>query len=228
MTTPSLAQSTRPLVPAAAIAVGWFAVALCAAALGAFRTSPGAPPVAIGLAASAPPAAAIALALGSPRFRAWARSLDLRSLTLFQTSRVAGLAFLALTAVHALPAGFAVPAGLGDVTVGLTAPLVAAFVIGRSNRLFVAWTAFGIADLVTAVTLGVLYSNSPIGVLRGGLGSDTVQMRRPTNGGRNAERRLAGRAADGAAREIVANRQRFAAVRIRTEGLDGHGAAPQC
>ena len=50
MTTPSLAQSTRPLVPAAAIAVGWFAVALCAAALGAFRTSPGAPPVAIGLA----------------------------------------------------------------------------------------------------------------------------------------------------------------------------------
>ena len=174
MTTPSLAQSTRPMVPAAAIAVGWFAVALCAAALGAFRTSPGAPPVAIGLAASAPPAAAIALALGSPRFRAWARSLDLRSLTLFQTSRVAGLAFLALTAVHALPAGFAVPAGLGDVTVGLTAPLVAAFVIGRSNRLFVAWTAFGIADLVTAVTLGVLYSNSPIGVLRGGLGTDLM------------------------------------------------------
>jgi len=174
MSTPPLVQSTRSLAPAAAIAVGWFAAALGAAALGVFRSAPGAPPVAIGLAAGLPPIAAITLALRSPRFRAWAGSLDLRSLTLFQTSRVAGLAFLALTAVHALPAGFAVPAGIGDVTVGLTAPLVAAFVIGRSDRLFVAWTVFGIADLVTAVTLGVLYSNSPIGVLRGDLGTELM------------------------------------------------------
>ena len=57
------------------------------------------------------------------------------------------------------------------MTVGLTAPLVAAFVVGRSRRLVVAWTAFGIADLVTAVTLGILYSNSPIGVLRGDVGT---------------------------------------------------------
>src|SRR5262249_672135 len=48
------------------------------------------------------------------------------------------------------------------------------FVVERSTRLFVAWTAFGIADLVTAVTLGVLYSNSPIGVLRGDLGTELM------------------------------------------------------
>jgi hypothetical protein len=174
-------MSVQPLVLAprsvavAAGAAGWFVAALAAAALGAFHTGPGAPPVAIGLAAAVPPLAAVALALGSPRFRAWARRLDLRFLTLLQTWRTAGLAFLALAAVHALPAGFAVPAGLGDVAVGLTAPLVAMFVVGRSGRrLYLTWTALGIADLVTAVTLGVLYSNSPVGVLRADLGTDLM------------------------------------------------------
>nr|BFE78706.1 hypothetical protein GCM10020093_013070 [Planobispora longispora] len=162
------------MTPAAALSIAWFAAALGAGALGAFRTAPGAPPVAIGLAAGLPPLAALALALGSPRFRAWAGRLDLRFLTLLQTSRIAGLAFLALTAVHALPGGFAVPAGLGDVAIGLTAPLVALFVIGRSDRLYVAWTALGIADLVTAVTLGVLHSDSPAGVLYGDVGTDLM------------------------------------------------------
>ena len=147
---------------------------LGASALGVFHTTPGAPPVAIGLAAGAPPLAAITLALGSPRFRAWATSLDLRFLTLLQTWRVAGLAALALAAVHALPGGFAIPAGIGDVAIGLTAPLVASFVIGHSDRLFVTWTLLGIADLITAVTLGVLYSNSPAGVLHGDVGTDLM------------------------------------------------------
>jgi hypothetical protein len=40
---------------------------------------------------------------------------------LLQTGRVVGLAFLALAAVDALPAGFAMPAGIGDVAIGLTA-----------------------------------------------------------------------------------------------------------
>ncbi|MFE9206649.1 hypothetical protein [Micromonospora sp. NPDC007230] len=164
---PPLTQSPRSLTPAAAIAIGWFGAALAASALGAFRTPQGAPPVALALAAGAAPLAVLILALGSSRFRAWARSLDLRFLTLLQTWRVAGLAFLALAAVDALPDGFAMPAGLGDVAIGLTAPFVALFVIHRSNRLFIAWTALGIADLIAAVTLGVLYSDNPVGVLHG-------------------------------------------------------------
>jgi hypothetical protein len=174
MTVSPLVQSPRPLAPAATVAVGWFAAALGAGALGVFHPTRGAPPVAIGLAAGIPPIAAVTLALASPRFRAWAASLDLRFLTLLQTWRVAGLAFLALTAVHALPGGFAIPAGIGDVAIGLTAPLVASLVIGYSDRLFVAWTALGIADLIAAVTLGVLYSNSPAGVLRGDVGTDLM------------------------------------------------------
>lgn len=123
-----------PAISVAAIAVAWFAAALIAGTLGVFHSPPGTPPVAVALAAGTPPLLAITLAAGSPRFRAWAGRLDLRFLTLLQTWRTAGLAFLALTAVHALPGGFAIPAGIGDVAVGLTAPLVATFVIGRSDR----------------------------------------------------------------------------------------------
>ncbi len=165
MTVVPLAPSPRPLT-IAAISVAWFAAALGAGALGMFQTAPGSPPIAIGLAAGVPPLTVVALAIASERFRLWARSLDLRFLTLMQTSRLGGLAFLALAAVHALPNGFAIPAGLGDVAVGLTAPLVAAFVVGRSDRLFIAWTVLGIADLVNAVSLGVLYSPTPIGLLQ--------------------------------------------------------------
>ncbi|MFC7546792.1 hypothetical protein [Plantactinospora sp. GCM10030261] len=164
MTALPLTRPSRTPMLAAAVTIGWFGTAFLASALGAFRTAPGAPPVALATAALAPPLAVLALALGSSRFRTWARGLDLRFLTLLQTWRVGGLAFLALLAVDALPAAFALPAGLGDVAIGLTAPLVAAFVVGRSSRLFVAWTAFGVADLVAAVTLGALYAADPVGL----------------------------------------------------------------
>src|SRR5690349_13909984 len=115
MTASPFTQSARPLAWGAAISAGWLAAALAAGALGAFRTAPGAPPIAIGLAASAPPLAVIALAVRSARFRAWVGRLDLRFLTVLQAWRIAGFAFLPLAALAALPAGFAVPAGVGDV-----------------------------------------------------------------------------------------------------------------
>jgi hypothetical protein len=151
--------SVRGLTPAVLVVAAWFGIVVAAGAAGVFVTPPGTPPVAIGLAAIVPPLVVIGLLAGSARFRSWVRDLDLRLLTLLQTWRVAGLAFLALYAVGELPAGFALPAGLGDVAVGLTAPLVAVYVVvggGRwARRTYVGWTAFGIADLLLAVTLGV-------------------------------------------------------------------------
>ena len=158
----STAPLTRPSPMssrAALVVVGyfaWFAAALAAAVLGVFRGAPGTPPLAVGLAATVPPLAALVLAFASARFRAWAASLDLRFLTMLQTWRTVGVAFLALASVGALPEGFALPAGYGDVVVGMTAPLVAWFVVGRSDRLYVAWSVFGIADLIAALALGVL------------------------------------------------------------------------
>jgi hypothetical protein len=168
----------RPASAAGWLTIAWFGLVLQLAWAGVFAPPAGTPPVELGLAAGGPPVAAVVLLARSRRFRAWARSRDLGLLTALQAWRLVGLAFLALVAVDRLPAGMAVPAGLGDILVGLTAPFVAAL-IGRGvlrRSAYVGWTAFGVLDLVTAVALGVLYSDSRLGVLAGGV--DTVVMSR--------------------------------------------------
>ena len=55
-----------------------------------------------------------------------------------------------------LPAVFALPAGYGDMAIGATAALVAwKLATPRHRSSFILWQLLGIADLVTAVTLGV-------------------------------------------------------------------------
>jgi hypothetical protein len=81
---------------------------------------------------------------------------------------VIGVVFIIAWARGTLPAGFALPAGIGDVAVGLAAPFVAAALTSGkpyARRLFVVWCWLGIVDLVTAVGSGVAHSQSPIGFL---------------------------------------------------------------
>jgi hypothetical protein len=158
----------------AALALGlslWFLAALGAGLAGAFAPGdPPRPPVPLAALAVAPVLAFVIALAASASLRRSVRSLDLRLLTIAQVTRLVGGVFLVLWAAGRLPAGFALPAGVGDVLVGLTAPLVAARVVPRlpSRRLlFLAWTAFGILDLVVAVTAGVLHSPTPLGVLAG-------------------------------------------------------------
>jgi hypothetical protein len=165
MTTHTLPSQARTLTRAVWVTIAWFVVVLSAAVVGIFHTPGDSPPAAIGLAVVIPPAIVLWRALRSERFRVWARSLDLRFLTLMQAGRLAGFVFLVLAAIHALPSGFAVPAGLGDVAVGLTAPLVALYLVDRARTRrwpYLAWTTFGIIDLITAVTLGVLHSGTDL------------------------------------------------------------------
>ncbi len=68
-----------------------------------------------------------------------------------------GSAFLAVMALGHLPALFALPAGLGDVAAGIAAPLVArSLARGGSRRAALWFTAFGMTDLIVALTLGAL------------------------------------------------------------------------
>jgi len=63
---------------------------------------------------------------------------------------------------------FALPAGIGDVLVGLFAIPVALYLAsGRPGgvALAVAWNIFGILDLVDALTLGFLSSPGPLQAL---------------------------------------------------------------
>jgi hypothetical protein len=58
-----------------------------------------------------------------------------------------------------LPGVFAIPAGVGDLLTGLLAPLVAYWwVAGKAYapKAAIAWNLFGMADLVSAVALGVV------------------------------------------------------------------------
>jgi len=67
-----------------------------------------------------------------------------------------------------LPGAFAWPAGVGDVIVGLLAPVVGIAYMGGvrgSTGLLRAWNLLGIADLVVAVTTGFLTSPSPLQLL---------------------------------------------------------------
>jgi hypothetical protein len=71
--------------------------------------------------------------------------------------RVAGVVFLFYLALGQLPALFALPAGLGDIATGIAAPLVALRLAqGTGHRSALWFNAFGMTDLVVALTLGAL------------------------------------------------------------------------
>jgi hypothetical protein len=68
-----------------------------------------------------------------------------------------GSVFVAMMALGHLPALFALPAGLGDITAGIAAPLVARRLAqGGSRRTALRFNVFGMTDLVTALSLGAV------------------------------------------------------------------------
>jgi hypothetical protein len=167
----SHALSTRPTQSVrnftAVALVVWFLLALSGSLVGAFD-SQSRPPLALGLAAVAPIAAFVTAYATSARFRQFVASLDLRVLTAVQTWRVGGVVFLILHYRGALPGAFALPAGWGDFAIGITAPLAAwLWKPPYPRKMFVVWNLLGVLDLVTAVTLGVLASATPAGLLAG-------------------------------------------------------------
>jgi len=147
----------------------WFLLALACSVLGVFD-SKHRPPAALGAAAVLPVFAFLIWYRRSNEFRQFIQNVDLRILTLAQTWRVGGIIFLMLYWRGVLPGAFALSAGWGDVAIGATAPLIAWAIASRRNsshELFVFWNLFGIADLITAVSLGVLSSATPLGILAG-------------------------------------------------------------
>jgi hypothetical protein len=72
--------------------------------------------------------------------------------------RRAGFGFLTLYAYGVLPGIFAWPAGVGDMAIGVTAPLVLATLLRRpglaAGKSLVAWSFYGTLDLTVAVSIG--------------------------------------------------------------------------
>jgi hypothetical protein len=75
------------------------------------------------------------------------------------TWRVGGIAFLWGMTQGLLDPEFAIPAGVGDILIGVTAIPFAIFLwkgYSWSKYAIVVWSVLGIADLVNAVTLGAI------------------------------------------------------------------------
>ena len=78
-----------------------------------------------------------------------------------QTYRIGGIAFLWGMTQGILDPAFAVPAGVGDLLIGLTAIPFAIFLwkgYSWSKYALIVWSVLGIADLVNAITLGRITS----------------------------------------------------------------------
>jgi hypothetical protein len=139
-----------------ALIIVWFVLALSASALHLFQNNVNR----IGLAtASAALLPIVAFALWfafSAAFRQFTMSLSPVLLTAAQSWRILGFVFLLAEARGTLPALFALPAGYGDMFIGITAAFAAWQLATPQHRnSFIFWQLLGITDLVTAVSLGV-------------------------------------------------------------------------
>jgi hypothetical protein len=78
-----------------------------------------------------------------------------------QTYRIGGIVFLWGMTQGILDPAFAIPAGVGDLLIGLTAIPFAIFLwkgYSWSKYALIVWSVLGIADLVNAITLGRITS----------------------------------------------------------------------
>ncbi|WP_214405301.1 hypothetical protein [Pseudonocardia lacus] len=152
-----LPRSTGVAMGAALTAVwlAWVVVSGLLAAAGAYRQDPSAPRpwfavtfvgvlAAVLLVARVP---VVARALAGPHVPAM--------LVAAQAPRVVGGVFLLVMAAGGLPPVFALPAGIGDVAVGVAAVFVARRMrAGTAGRGPVWFTVLGMLDLVIALTVG--------------------------------------------------------------------------
>jgi len=140
----------------------WLGLVSYLASQGAFVSSPDSPPLRLFLGLAIPLAVFFTAYFGWSGFRAFVLGADLRLVAAIQAWRWAGLGFLSLYAHGILPWLFAFPAGLGDMSIGMSAPWIVLALIRHphfaASRRYVMWNIFGIMDFVVAVSMGVLSS----------------------------------------------------------------------
>ena len=157
-------ERRRAVSLSAAVLLGWLAIALGLASAGVYHvTAGGIPTLQYGL--LLPIVIGVLLIWRSKLARRVLEAVPQAWIVGVQFYRALGVVFLMLYAAGKFPGLFALPAGLGDVAVGLSAPFVAlAYARNRHENAGAvrAWNILGILDLVVAVTMGFLTSPSAI------------------------------------------------------------------
>jgi hypothetical protein len=144
----------------------WLALVWWLAVGGAFRPRPGVPtiPIAIFL----PLLVALPVLLRSKRIGAVLDAAPPSWLIGLQVYRVFGGIFLVAWSRGTLSGTFALPAGTGDVLVGLLALPVAYLLTKRSpaaRTIAVGWNILGLVDFAIAIGIGILSAPGPLQVI---------------------------------------------------------------
>jgi hypothetical protein len=149
------------------VLAAWFLLVVSLGAAGAFVARPGTPPLGIAIGVGAPLLVFFAWLRLSRSFRDFVLSLDLRLIAGIEAWRWAGLGFLSLYAYNVLPGIFALPAGLGDMAIGFTAPWIILRLVRQpdfaTSAAFIRWNVLGILDLAVALTIGTLTASLSTG-----------------------------------------------------------------
>jgi hypothetical protein len=154
----------RPVVQrAAAVLGGWFAIAVTLASLGTYQAvADRVPTIEFGIVI--PILIGVLLIWRSSAISRLIDAIPRHWVIAIQFYRVAGVTFLILYASKLLPGLFALPAGVGDVAIGLLALRIGINASRHQQfypRTVLLWNLFGIADLIVALTTGFLTSPSP-------------------------------------------------------------------
>jgi len=165
------------------LAVGaWFVAALVAGALGVVN-QPGRPPLALAGFLGVPIVGFGLAYLASPSLRAFTETIPLSLLVGSHLWRFVGLGFVVGWLAGALPAGFGIPEGFGDIIAAAGALiLLPGARKGTVHRgWLLAWNIFGSLDLVSAITMGVLFSDGPAGLLHTATSSTALMTTFPVS-----------------------------------------------
>lgn len=146
----------RTLRAASVVLLGWLAVSVVLGALGVYHVnSTEVPTLQYGI--LLPIVIGALLIWRSETAKSIIAAVPQSWLVGVQLYRALGAIFLILYAAGELPSLFAWPAGIGDIAIGLLAPIVG-LAYARAPRntasLVAAWNVFGILDLIVAVGTG--------------------------------------------------------------------------
>jgi hypothetical protein len=163
-----VAKIRRSVRIAGIVLFAWLGLAMLLSWLGLFRSTQERPAPLFPMAVIVPIVVGAILIYRSDQVKAIVQAVPQSWLVGFQCYRGLGAMFLVLNGLHFLPGEFALPAGFGDVLIGLLAvPVAALYANGFAyrGRVVALWNILGIADLVIAVTTGFLSAPGPLQIL---------------------------------------------------------------
>jgi hypothetical protein len=154
-------QDQRLVIGVALAIAAWFGISSGMAAAGDFSATNGAfalPLLALSLLVPVAIGVAVILYVAPIRQLISQPAVQPTVIAVHSLRAVEGSAVLLMAALGVLPAIFAIPAGAGDVIVGLAAFSASRWLrAGRWGRVVV-WNLFGVLDLLNAAVLGVVTS----------------------------------------------------------------------